>query len=1097
MVAGFANSPASSGLGSLALLPNRFRKALAGCLNRGIQLCQGRPTMDARRRHRLVKLIREVQDHSSLASYSDKELLATIQGLRLDIEQLGEFKWEEHVAPVFAIVDECIRRRLGVWRLFDKPDLLGSILGTLEPRNSHSPSTRLGQDEETVLAAVEQARKVPQGRLGRDLSLPAGFYQAARRLDTAGVLLFRPTDEQLLAGLLLFEGKIVEMQAGEGKTVAIAFAAVMHAIASRSVHVLTANDYLAERDCRLLAPLYRSLGLSTDVILEQSDQQERKAAYRCSIVYGTLREFGFDFLRDNLAYRTADQVQQQLDAAVVDEADQALIDEAATPLIIAGEPTASFLSLKRVNAAIEEMQKCQAAVGQEYLAKLNDLTPEQASFSVVLCQAAMALPKDRDVRRLVRTYPRSHRQGMGRVYSEGLDAPDEIWTRDLYYVVDPRERFVSLTTRGILFLEARLGDFSGATELAHPAAVEQNLLSRKNARCLALANQIYQSLRARVLLERGIDYLVTDGSVVLLDRHTGRFRPDSSYQDGLQAALEARENVAIQPDGSNLAQLSAQGFASRYLKLSGITGTALPATEEFRRLYGLSTVAVPTSAPQRRVSLRSRLYPDDEAQLTALVSNVAWCQEFGRPTLVGVSSVEQAAKIGGLLANAGIGHQVLSAVQSREEAEIVRRAGNFAAVTVATNIAGRGTDIILDPDLDRQVAARCVELITSKLRRDCSQIITQCNTEEEATILLKALSKSAVLTANRIAGPHAIEVVVTSRHSNSIAGTEKRLIQRVEFGLGLHVISTEFSRFPRVATQLRGRSGRQGSFGSTLSLLSAEDLHLFPLHRKFPRFQKYGVSRQAGPSYVAGRALEKHVSRVEGEAEMEASVRRSTSYDYGAVWDAHAAEYYRRRQQFLSAGGVLGNLRSMAHQCAARLVNRHFPMLDAGDYDQKFIRLAESVIDSYRLDISKMQGLALDNLSDKLAALMFDSLQVIIDHLPQETSDQFADQLFLECSDEAWRTHQVNLRRTVFGAVAGTYGHKSAVADYIIHAAHLWDQFQETATDLFLSKLLTMPAGVPVKEGRNEALSAQSDQVIALLRGQSGGHRPGRAEVAA
>ena len=338
---------------------------------------------------------------------------------------------------------------------------------------------------------------------------------------------------------------------------------------------------------------------------------------------------------------------------------------------------------------------------------------------------------------------------------------------------------------------------------------------------------------------------------------------------------------------------------------------------------------------------------------------------------------------------------------------------------------------------------------------------------------------------------------MTLRDSEGIAGPDKGLSQRLEFGLGLHVISTEFNRFPRVATQLRGRSGRQGSFGSTLSLLSAEDPHLFPLHRKFPRFNKCRMADQAGISHAEGEALERHVSRVEAEAEMEASVRRSTAYDYAAVWDAHAAEYYRRRQGLLSAGGVLKNLRPMSVECAARLVSRHFPMLDTGDYELRFTGLAKSFIDSYGLDISNLRGLALDSLSDKLAVLMADSARRVTDYLPPQRLDEFADQLFLECCDEAWRAHQVNLRRTVFGAVAGTYGHKSAVADYIIHAAHLWDQFQETATDLFLSRLLAMPAGVPVKEGLNEGPSAESDQVIALLRGQPIGHGPGRAGVAA
>ena len=1052
----------------------------------------------------MVRLIRNLRDELTLSDFSDSQLLASIQGIRRDIEQHpGGFSWEGHVAPVFAVVDECIRRRLGIWRLFENPGYFSFIEEILQSEDLKSMPSQLSPDEMLVAKGLAQIREAGPGRFGRDLSFPAEFYQAALRMDAAGVLRFQPTDEQLLAGLLLFNGKIVEMQAGEGKTISIAFVAVMYAVLGRSVHAVTANDYLADRDCRLLAPVYRSLGISSGVIMEQSDHQERQDAYQCDIVYGTLREFGFDFLRDNLACYKTDRVQRQLDVAVVDEADQALIDEASTPLIISGEPVSNTPSLERVNSAVADMEIAQAAVGQDYLSELDTLTPGSLSFAVLLCQASMALPGNLEVRKLGQLYPHSYRRGMGRIYSEGLDSPDEAWTKDLFYIVDPQERFVTLTAKGIEFLEARLGNFCGVDGEPSSIPPEQHLQSRRNARRLELANQVYQSLRARILLEKGVDYLVTEGSVVLLDRYTGRFRPDSAYLDGLQAAVEAREKVTIHPGSVGMAQISVQGFAALYRSLSGITGTATPATEEFERLYNLTPVAVPTSSPQRRVALPCRLYANEDQQLAALVRRVAWRQRLGCPTLVGVRSVGQAAKVSRLLADAQIGHQVLSAVESREEPEIVRKAGCFGAVTVATNIAGRGTDIVLDPDLDRRVVARYVELITSALRGEYSQVTAVCYTEEETNILLSALSESADLKAHRLDGSDAFELAVSLKDVEPGGKLGKDANKRLEFGLGLHVISTEFNRFPRVATQLNGRSGRQGSFGSTLSLLSMEDPYLFPLHRNFTvhrNFTALNQSRIPGHTemaYASGKAIEKHVARMEAEAEYEAALRRSVAYDYGAVSDAHAAEYYRRRQRLLSGGWDLKEMPSLAKQSAARLVNRHFPMLDAGDYDLRFANLARHVFSSYGLNISEMRGLALDNLSEGLSHYLVQRVEHLQRHLPAQEFDELVKQLLLECCDEAWRAHRENLRQGISGAMAGTYGHKSAVADYIIHAADQWDQFQESASDLFLSRLLTMPASVPSEKRGVAAGSASSHSEIAQLLLQPENDKTDRAEIAA
>lgn len=990
---------------------------------------------------------------------------------------------ESWAAEVFALVDEAIRRRLGVWRLFDDPPL---HLDTAED------STELDADERAIAAAVKLVRSVGAGRFGADCPLPARFYRAVLNQDPAGFFRFNPTDEQLLAGWRLFQGNVVEMPAGEGKTVAIAFAAALHAAAGRSVHVLTANDYLAERDCRLLAPVYRALGFSVAAILEPLDRAERHAAYQCDIVYGTLREFGFDFLRDNLAHALAEQVQPALDVAIVDEADQALIDEAATPLIIAGEPTTRFLPLESVNRAVADLVAAQGELAREYIAQLQAESPDSRRFGVLLCQGLLAQPGNPELRQLAREHPRSYRRGMAVVYPDQPDYPDDAWTENHYYLVDPQEGFVTLTARGIAWLEQRLGDFCGAG----PAAVDTGkpaALSRRDARRLSLANLIYQALRAHLLLERGLDYLVDDGTVVLLDRHTGRARPDAAYQDGLQSALAAKEGIALPPDCESLAQLSAQGFAARYQFRSGITGTAMPAAEEFQQRYSLKTVVVPTTHPRRRADLPARIYATESDKLAAALDEVARCHRLGRPALVGVRSVEQSLAVSRRLGELGIDHRVLNAVNSREEAEIVRNAGALGAVTVATNMAGRGTDIILDPTLEEQLIARCLRLIAEHLTAGHPAVSVRCNSAEEAALLQSALLRRRDWSVQRCENSRTaetVEVKVSPAITQCRPLSTEDATATLDFGLGLHVISIEFNQFPRVALQLKGRSGRQGSFGSSRFLLSQEDSRLFPVGMTMPKFHNCRQQDEGGRVFYQGRPVERFLRRRESIAEMEAAHRRSLLNDYAAVADANDLEYYRRRQQYLAAGDVAvvaAEVVAMAELAASQLVNDHFPGLDADDYPIRFAQLSKRAGQLYGLNVSPWRGAPLDQLSGLLSAGLVERVESLKSRVSPQGFTRFSRQLFLECHDEAWRERRLALRRAVFASAAGGNGHKSAVADYIIQAGELGEQYQVLAAELFLSRLLAAPVDLLIGERSrplavNEANEeSEIDRELALL----------------
>ncbi len=536
-------------------------------------------------------------------------------------------------------------------------------------------------------------------------------YEAIRRK-----LSFRATEEQVLAGLLLWRGKVVEMNAGEGKTLAAAFPAALHTAAGRSVHVITANDYLAVRDAETLAPVYESLGLTVSAVAQSMNDDERRSAYGANIVYGTVRELGFDFLRDNLRYSESETVQGKLDAAIIDEADQALIDEAATPLIISGEGAGNRRGVHKADAAVREMVALQRRISDSMIEKAHADLPT-GSRRRLLAALFLADPESEYLTRLAAGDPKLAR----RIRADAADAieldGDSTRIRDLYYYLDAEGGAVTLTDRGHRFVESRLGPIfdTGGLEAgvervradAELGLVERRRsserLGRRIARMHARANQVHQALRAHLLLRRGVDYVVSDGAVALVDEVTGRRKPGTRYQHGLHAALETKERLPLTPERGAAAQISIQGFLRQYANLCGMTGTALSSRDEIRRAYGLDVVSVPTTFPSQRVDLPSRVFVSHDEKMRAVVEEVEECRRAGRPALVGALTVEQSEEISSTLQSHGIPHRVLNAVNSADEEAIVSSAGRRGAVTVATNMAGRGADIVPEPSLGLHV----------------------------------------------------------------------------------------------------------------------------------------------------------------------------------------------------------------------------------------------------------------------------------------------------------------------------------------------------------------------------------------------------------
>ncbi|MGD8484637.1 MAG: preprotein translocase subunit SecA, partial [Thioalkalispiraceae bacterium] len=527
-----------------------------------------------------------------------------------------------------------------------------------------------------------------------DALLPEAF--ATVREASKRVLGMRHYDVQMIGGMVLHHGKITEMKTGEGKTLVATLAAYLNALTGKGVHVITVNDYLAKRDSEWMGKLYGFLGLSVGVITSQMPFEEKQAAYAADITYGTNNEFGFDYLRDNMAFSLQEKFQREHAFAIIDEVDSILIDEARTPLIISGPSEESSELYQKINTLVPELKKQEEEEGP------GDYTVEEKSKQIFLTE-------------------------------EGHQHVEELMTRI-----------------GLLSENESLYD-----------AANIGLMHHMNA-----------ALRAHVLFQKDVDYIVKDNEIVIVDEFTGRTMQGRRWSDGLHQAIEAKEGVVIQQENQTVASITFQNYFRLYEKLSGMTGTADTEAYEFQQIYGLEVVVIPTHRPMVRNDLTDLIYMTQKEKFLAIVQDIKDCQQRKQPVLVGTTSIEVSELLSGILKQEKIKHEVLNAKQHEREAEIVAQAGRPGMVTIATNMAGRGTDIVLGGNFDTEVAA--------------------LNNADENQI---------------------------NKHK---ADWQKRHDQVLDAG-GLHIIGTERHESRRIDNQLRGRAGRQGDPGSTRFYLSMED----------------------------------------------------------------------------------------------------------------------------------------------------------------------------------------------------------------------------------------------------------------------------------
>ncbi|MFT4070017.1 preprotein translocase subunit SecA, partial [Paraburkholderia sp.] len=580
---------------------------------------------------------------------------------------------------------------------------------TVAAINALEPQIEQLTDEQLHAKTGEFRQRVASGE-SLDKILPEAF--AVCREASKRVLKMRHFDVQLIGGMALHYGKIGEMRTGEGKTLVATLPVYLNALSGRGVHVVTVNDYLAQRDAEWMARLYNFLGLSVGINLSQMEHTAKQQAYAADITYGTNNEFGFDYLRDNMVYETDARVQRGLNFAVVDEVDSILIDEARTPLIISG----------------------QAEDHTELYVRMN------------------ALP------------PLLERQiGEEKADGTGVEKPGD-------YTLDEKGRQVFLTESGHEKAERLLSEWGLIGE-------GESLYAPQN---ITLMHHVYAALRAHTLFFKDQHYVVQNGEVIIVDEFTGRLMAGRRWSDGLHQAVEAKEHVKIQSENQTLASITFQNYFRMYAKLAGMTGTADTEAYEFNEIYGLETVVIPTNRPPKRIDRQDQIYKTAKERYDAVIRDIRECFERGQPVLVGTTSIENSELLSHLLKQAGLPHEVLNAKQHAREAAIVAEAGRPQRITIATNMAGRGTDIVLGGNLEKAIEA----LHAANPGKDASALQT-----EEAKVR---------------------------------AQWEQDHEQVKALG-GLRIIATERHESRRIDNQLRGRSGRQGDPGSSRFYLSLDD----------------------------------------------------------------------------------------------------------------------------------------------------------------------------------------------------------------------------------------------------------------------------------
>ncbi len=819
--------------------------------------------------------------------------------------------------------------------------------------------TRINAMESGLEALTDEALKAKTGEFREraakgetlDALLPEAF--AVVREGSKRVMKMRHFDVQLLGGMSLHNGKISEMGTGEGKTLTATLPVYLNALTGKGVHVVTVNDYLANRDAQWMGRLYNFLGMTVGINLPQMPREEKQAAYRADITYGTNNEFGFDYLRDNMVYEVADRVQRGLNYAIVDEVDSILIDEARTPLIISGQAE-DHTSL--------------------YLA-INKMVPK------LVRQEGEADPRT----------------------GEGVTKPGD-------FTVDEKSHQVFLTEQGHESAEEvmfSLGLIPEGATLYDPANI-------------TLMHHLYAALRANHLYHKDQHYVVQQGGnggeIVIVDEFTGRLMAGRRWSDGLHQAVEAKEGVAIQPENQTLASITFQNYFRLYGKLAGMTGTADTEAYEFQEIYGLETVVMPHNRPNKREDQLDRVYKTTREKYEAAIKDIRECHERGQPVLVGTTSIENSEIIAQLLENDKLPHQVLNAKQHAREADIVAEAGRPKQITIATNMAGRGTDIVLGGNIDKAVNAI------------------------EADETLDAAAKQAQIDAIRSQWMKDHELV------KSLGG--------------LRIVATERHESRRIDNQLRGRSARQGDPGSSRFYLSLDDslMRIFAGDRVRAIMDR--LKMPDGEAIEAGMVT-RSIESAQRKVEARNFDMRKQLLEYDDVANDQRKVIYQQRNGILDASDLSAQIASLREGCFTDLVRQYVPV-ESVEEQWEIDKLESALTDEWQITLPlKAQVQAASAITDEeilgtVCAAANASFEAKVAQIGAENFVQFERMVLLQSIDTHWREHLSALDYLRQGIHLRGYAQKQPKQEYKREAFELFGQLLDSVKNEVTKILMTV-----------------------------------------
>jgi len=751
-------------------------------------------------------------------------------------------------------------------------------------------------------------------RLGSDETIDKLLPEAFAVAREAGkrVMSMRHFDMQLVGGMTLHEGRIAEMRTGEGKTLVATLPVYLNALEEKGVHVVTVNDYLAKRDSKWMEPLYNFLGLSVGVVYSGQSPEEKKAAYQSDITYGTNNEFGFDYLRDNMAFSLELKNQRPLNFAIVDEVDSILIDEARTPLVISGAAQDNAKLYKQTKSLVPML--VQAEVGED---------------------------------------------------GKAIDDGD--------FIIDEKAKSVELTEVGHTHLETILIEKGTLNE-------GDSLYAPSN---LNLLHHVHSALRAQHLYIRDVDYIVQDKQIVIIDEHTGRTMAGRRWGEGLHQAIEAKEGVSIQAESQTLASTTFQNYFRIYNKLAGMTGTADTEAFEFNQIYGLDVVVIPTNKEVARTDYNDLVYLTQEEKFVAIIDEAKAVVAQQRPVLVGTASIEASEHLSGLLKKAGIKHSVLNAKHHAQEAQIIAQAGMPGTVTIATNMAGRGTDIVLGGNWEAEVRA---------LKNSSEDQIAKIKTDW-------AIRNQAVKDAG-----------------------------------GLHILATERHESRRIDNQLRGRSGRQGDPGSTRFFLSLEDnlMRLFASDRVRGIMQALGMDKgEAIEHKMVSNAIEKAQRKVEGR---NFDIRKSL-LEYDDVANDQRTVIYEQRNHVMEAEDISEIVSSIREEVVNEVIDKSIPPQSIEEqWDvkglEKELEKEFTVALTIQEWLDKDDQLHEETLRKKILAEVVSVYAAKEETAGAQAMRNFEKQIFLHILDTLWKEHLASMDFLRQGIHLRSYAQKNPKQEY-------------------------------------------------------------------